>query len=132
MIFLENYKNPGLYQLLNFKEIYLCAVPIDNDTSAQHPPRSDLAKRFRKYLKYRCSSNNNSAASIMPAISSRKADKNCFSANGSDVLCSCFPGRHCPDIQYRLNRSRSPFERSSNNCRLNILRYLEFLLKPKP
>lgn len=58
---------------------------------AQHPPRSDFARCFRTYLKYKCSRKRRRAANSIPAIKSRKADKNCSNANGSELLCSCLP-----------------------------------------
>nr|QGW50662.1 ionotropic receptor 20 [Propsilocerus akamusi] len=107
-------------------------LPIDREIRAQHPPRSDFANRARKYLKYKCSKSNKSAANRIPAISNKKADKNCSKANGSDDLCSCLPGLHVPVIQYRLNRSKSPLALNSKSRLLNISTYLEFLLKANP
>lgn len=68
----------------------------------------------------------------MPAISSKNADKNCSNANGSDDLCSCLPGLHEPVIQYRRKRSKSPFDRISSSCRLNMFTYFEFRLNARP
>lgn len=65
--------------------------PIDKLTSAQQPPLSDFARRFRMYLKYMCSMKRSKVAKRIPAISRRNADKNCSRARGSELLCSCFP-----------------------------------------
>lgn len=50
MIFLKHYKTTEC-TLRNGQTLYLWDVPIDKEISAQQPPRSVLAKRFRKYLK---------------------------------------------------------------------------------
>lgn len=74
--------------------------PMDRLIKAQQPPLSVLARCFLTYLKYKCSSKRSKAAKRMPAIKSKKADKNCSRARGSELLCSCFPGLHVPVIQY--------------------------------
>uniref|UniRef100_A0AAG5DVB4 Uncharacterized protein n=1 Tax=Anopheles atroparvus TaxID=41427 RepID=A0AAG5DVB4_ANOAO len=107
-------------------------LPMLSEMRAQQPPRSFFASRLRKYLKYRCSSSSSRAASRMPAISSRKAERNCSRASGSEDLCSCLPGRHVPVIQKRRSRSRSPLARNSSSRLLNMPTYLELRLKASP
>lgn len=81
---------------------------MEREIRAQQPPRSVFAKCLRTYLKYKCSRRSNKAASNIPAINKRNADKNCSRAKGSEVLCSCLPGLQDPVIQY-LNKEQTFF-----------------------
>ena len=70
---------------------------------------STFFKYGRKYEKYPCSHNSNTAEMVMPIPSSRNADMNCANANGFEDVRRRLRGSQAPVNQNRCMRSKSPF-----------------------